>query len=92
LLGVAVAIIGAITVVLSAPSSDARLSPSQIIAAISQKAFIAFAVVYIVGAFILIHLSPRSLGQRFVLIDVGLCALFGTFRPSFSWCILLINF
>ncbi|VDC06140.1 unnamed protein product [Peniophora sp. CBMAI 1063] len=79
LFGVAVAIIGAVTVVLSVHASDARLSPEQILEAISQTVFEAFACVYIVGAFILVNLSARPIGDKYVLIDVGCCALFGGF-------------
>ncbi|KAI0033804.1 magnesium transporter NIPA-domain-containing protein [Vararia minispora EC-137] len=79
LFGVAVAIIGAVTVVLSAQTSDTRLTPAQIIAAVCQRSFIILTTIYVVGAFILISLSRRPIGQRYVLIDVSLCALFGGF-------------
>ena len=77
LFGVAIAIIGAVTVVLSAHTSDARLTPEQILEAISQTPFEVFACVYIVGAFILVNLAARAAGDKYVLIDVGCCALFG---------------
>ena len=73
----AIAIIGAVTVVLSAHTSDARLTPEQILEAISQTPFEVFACVYIVGAFVLVNLSARAAGDKYVLIDVGCCALFG---------------
>lgn len=73
----AVAIIGAVTVVLSANASDARLTPEQILEAISQTPFEAFACVYIIGAFVLVNLSSRATGEKYVLVDVGCCALFG---------------
>ncbi|KZV64620.1 DUF803-domain-containing protein [Peniophora sp. CONT] len=79
LFGVAVAIIGAVTVVLSANASDARLTPDQILEAISQTIFEVFACVYIIGAFILVNLSSRAAGDKYVLVDVGCCALFGGF-------------
>jgi len=70
---------GAVTVVLSSDASDAPLSPEKLLEAISQHAFLIFSVVYAIGAFILVGLSEGSAGRRWVLVDVGLCALFGGF-------------
>ncbi|KAI0824671.1 magnesium transporter NIPA-domain-containing protein [Trametes gibbosa] len=78
-LGIIIAIIGAVTVVLSANSSDTRLDPKGLLTAISQRPFQVYTIVYIVGIFILSGLSERSAGRRWVYIDVGLCALFGGF-------------
>lgn len=72
--------IGAITVVLSTPSSDdgvPPLTPDGLITAISQRSFIIFSIIYLVGAVILTGLSEGSLGRRIVVVDVGLCAIFG---------------
>ncbi len=74
-----IAIIGAITVVLSANPSDSRLDPDGLILAISQPVFLVYSIVYIVGAIVLSGLSEGSIGTRYVFVDVGLCALFG--RP-----------
>ncbi|THH20132.1 hypothetical protein EW146_g1140 [Bondarzewia mesenterica] len=74
--GITVAIIGAITVVLSSNTSDTRLSPSGLIQAITQRIFAVYSIVYIVGAIVLAGLSER---REWVLVDVGLCALFGGF-------------
>jgi len=79
LLGIVIAIIGAVTVVLSANTSDTRLSPRQIIAAVSTTIFITFSAVYVVCALLLVNLSGKPVGYRYVIIDVGLCALFGGF-------------
>ncbi|KAI0370160.1 DUF803-domain-containing protein [Pilatotrama ljubarskyi] len=78
-LGIVIAIIGAVTVVLSANPSDTRLDPDGLIKAIRQRAFEVYAIVYIVGMFILSGLSEGPAGKRWVYIDVGLCALFGGF-------------
>lgn len=51
--------------------------------AITQRAFIALAVVYIVGACILVGLSEGRLGREWVFVDVGACALFGKFNKCF---------
>lgn len=77
-MGVALAIIGAVTVVLSSNKSDTRLSPEKLLEAVSQQAFIIFSVIYAANALILMGFSEGSVGRRWVLVDVGLCALFGT--------------
>ncbi|KAL4241186.1 Magnesium transporter NIPA [Abortiporus biennis] len=77
--GVIIAILGAVTVVLSANPSDARLDPHGLIAAISQTPFVVYSIVYMVGVILLSGLSESSLGRRTVYVDVGLCALFGKY-------------
>jgi len=79
LFGVVLAMIGAITVVLSANPSDARLSPGKLLEAASQTAFLIFSAIYVASASVLMGLSEASIGRRWVLVDVGLCALFGGF-------------
>ena len=80
-LGIFISILGAVTVVFSANTSETRLDRDALIAAIAQKPFIIYSIVYIVGAFILTGLSASQRGRDWVFVDVGLCALFGT------WCI-----
>lgn len=80
-LGIFIAIIGAVTVVLSANSSDTRLDPDGLIRAITQKPFIAYSIIYAVLAIVLSSLSQGSIGQRYVFVDVGLCAVFGEIIP-----------
>jgi hypothetical protein len=73
-------VIGAITVVFSTPSLDddvPPLTPDGLIVAISQRSFLIFAIIYLAGAVILGGLSEGSLGRRIVVVDVGLCAIFG---------------
>ncbi|KAI5125033.1 hypothetical protein M0805_007457 [Coniferiporia weirii] len=79
LLGVGLAVMGAITVVLSANPSDKRLDPANLIHAITQHAFIVLAALYAAGAVVLVSLSSRRVGQEHVFVDVGACALFGGF-------------
>ncbi|KAJ2924971.1 hypothetical protein H1R20_g12144, partial [Candolleomyces eurysporus] len=79
LLGVLIAMIGAVTVVLASNASDTRLDIDGLIHAICQLPFIAFSIVYLVGVVVLAGLSETPLGRRWVFIDVGLCALFGGF-------------
>ncbi|KLO18072.1 DUF803-domain-containing protein [Schizopora paradoxa] len=79
LIGVALAILGAVTVVLSANPSDTRLTPAGLIQAIKQPVFIAFTSVYILGAITFVGLSFQKFGYEHVFVDVGACALFGGF-------------
>ncbi|KAJ3793330.1 magnesium transporter NIPA-domain-containing protein [Lentinula aff. detonsa] len=75
--GITIAIIGAVTVVLSSNASNGRLNPAALVRAISQTPFIVYTCIHAVGAMILASLSQSSYGQRYALI--GLCALFGGF-------------
>lgn len=82
LAGILCAMIGAITVVLSTPSPDESpppLTPDALIAAISQRSFVVFTIICLVGAVILAGLSEGGFGRRIVVVDVGLCAIFGGF-------------
>ncbi|TCD66821.1 hypothetical protein EIP91_000899 [Steccherinum ochraceum] len=79
LFGILVAIIGAVTVVLSTNPSDDRLDPAGLLKAMGQQAFIVYTIVYIIGAVVLSSLSEGALGKRWVYVDVGLCGIFGGF-------------
>lgn len=79
-----VAVLGAITVVLSTNPSDVRLDPAGLLEAMGQHAFVAYTTVYIVGAIVLSNLSERTIGKRWVYVDVGLCAIFGAFLVGLS--------
>lgn len=78
LLGVGLAILGAVTVVLSAKSSDPSVTPESLLQAIRQPAFIAyFAVTAAATAGLLSVTHSKSYGNRWIGVDVGICALFG---------------
>ena len=79
LLGILIAIIGAVTVVLASNASDSRLGPDELLKAISQTPFIVYSSIYVAGAILLATLSEGSIGRTWVFIDIGLCALFGLF-------------
>ena len=77
LLGVVIAILGAVTVVLSCNTSDVRLDPDALIQHISKQSFLLFSCLYVVSAIVLAGLSETNTGRDWVFVDVGLCALFG---------------
>ncbi|KAI6047329.1 magnesium transporter NIPA-domain-containing protein [Pisolithus marmoratus] len=82
LLGILLAIIGALTVVLSSPSSDGGTPPlteQELLKAISQRSFMVFSIIYLGLATILGGLSEGPIGKQIVIVDVGLCAIFGGF-------------
>ena len=79
--GILLAVIGATTVVLSSPSSDGPppvLTPDALVEAITQRPFVIFSIIYLVAAVILGGLSEGGTGRRVVVVDVGLCAIYGT--------------
>ncbi|KAG5643784.1 hypothetical protein DXG03_009663 [Asterophora parasitica] len=77
LIGILIAIVGAVTVVLASNASDMSLDPEALLRAISQTAFIIYSCVYVAGAMLLATLSHGEIGRQWVFVDVGLCALFG---------------
>ncbi|KAF8639988.1 hypothetical protein AX17_001234 [Amanita inopinata Kibby_2008] len=79
LLGICLAIIGAVTVVLASSASEVKMDPNRLRHAVMQYPFIIYSSIYALGAMLLATLSRTELGQNWVIIDVGLCALFGGF-------------
>ncbi|KAI5475616.1 hypothetical protein MNV49_001126 [Pseudohyphozyma bogoriensis] len=79
LFGIALAVLGGITVVWSSKSSDKKLFPSELIAAISTLPFIIYSVLSLVLGSTLAYLSRTKWGDRFVMIDIGVCAVAGGF-------------
>ncbi|TFK92970.1 DUF803-domain-containing protein [Polyporus arcularius HHB13444] len=78
-LGIIIAIIGAVTVVLSTNPSGTRLDPDGLVKAITTRPFEIYAITYVAGIVILSGLSEGPAGKRLVYVDVGICALFGGF-------------
>lgn len=74
--GVLVAIAGAVTVVLSAKTSEKKLSPEHLWAEIKSWTFLVYVVVTVVCIVALVIASPRY-GHRTILINLGLVGLFG---------------
>ncbi|KAK2466361.1 hypothetical protein APHAL10511_002003 [Amanita phalloides] len=79
LFGIILAITGAVTLVLASNGSDTKLNPDALRKAVTRLPFLIYSSVYIVGALILATLSHGNVGQKWVFVDVGLCALFGGF-------------
>ncbi|GAC98740.1 hypothetical protein PHSY_006334 [Pseudozyma hubeiensis SY62] len=77
--GIFLAIIGAVTVVFSSKQNDPRLNPSQLLTAIKRLEFLIYTAISSSSGCLLAFLSTTSLGDRWVLIDVGTCAIFGGF-------------
>ncbi|KAF7301407.1 DUF803 domain membrane protein [Mycena indigotica] len=79
ILGIFIAVVGAVTVVLASNASDTRLDPDALLAALSRLSFLIYTGAYIIGIFVLSILSESKVGKQSVFVDVGLCALFGGF-------------
>jgi hypothetical protein len=77
-LGVLVAVLGAVTVVLSASGNNPKLGPAQILDLIKRWEFEAYLAITAVVILVLMAAS-NEYGSRSILIDVGLVGLFGTF-------------
>lgn len=85
--GVAVAIGGACTVVLSAKTSEADLGPNELWSAITRWEFELYLGITAVMIIVLIWMSNKY-GERSIAIDLGLVGLFGNgsaFRFGVQW-------
>ncbi|GAA6008346.1 hypothetical protein JCM11491_004442 [Sporobolomyces phaffii] len=79
LVGIAISLVGGATVVYASRSSDAKLTPNDLAVALKHPAFIAYAVTSTVLMLALACVSQTRYGDRFVLVDLSLCALAGAF-------------
>ncbi|KAG8766496.1 hypothetical protein FRC12_006852 [Ceratobasidium sp. 428] len=88
LLGIALAICGAVTVVYASQSSSPRLDPDALIYYLTRVPFLIWAALNIAAIILLSVMSAQRTkleragwvrGDRWALVDVGLCALFGGF-------------
>lgn len=75
--GCTLAVIGGITVVQGSKSSDTKLDPDQMLQAVRQPLFIAYALTSITAMSVLAYFSQTRHGDRHVMIDLSLCALAG---------------
>ncbi|KAK0723123.1 magnesium transporter NIPA-domain-containing protein [Lasiosphaeria miniovina] len=76
--GVIVAVMGAVTVVLSANQQETKLGPHEVWEAITTLEFEVYMSVSIAMIVFLMWLSPRY-GNRTILIDLGLVGLLGIY-------------
>ncbi|KAG0147437.1 hypothetical protein CROQUDRAFT_656182 [Cronartium quercuum f. sp. fusiforme G11] len=79
LLGVALAVIGTITVVISTSYNSQSFDPHQLLKAISQIPFIIYVCLCILVMTLLGILSNSNYAQRFIVIDLGICCILGGF-------------
>ncbi|CDZ96232.1 Uncharacterized conserved protein [Phaffia rhodozyma] len=77
--GVFLAIIGASIVVLASRDDQSVLTPDVLIGLLKQPFFVAYSGLMALGVGCLIVFSEMGRDDRFLLIDVGLCALLGGF-------------
>ncbi|KIX94240.1 uncharacterized protein Z520_09950 [Fonsecaea multimorphosa CBS 102226] len=76
LYGVLVAIAGAVTVVLSARSSEAKFGPGELWKTIKRWEFLLYVIITVVLIGALMYAEPRY-GRKTLLVDLGLVALCG---------------
>ena len=81
LVGVLVAVAGAVCVVLSAETSENKMGPNDIWEAITRWEFELYLGITGTVMIILVWASQRY-GEKSILIDLGLVALFGKFREG----------
>ncbi|KAE8219251.1 hypothetical protein CF319_g7021 [Tilletia indica] len=77
--GIFLAILGAVTVVFSSRQDDPALGPDALWDAIRRSVFLIYMTVVLSLGAVFATLSLTRLGDQFVLLDVGTCAIFGGF-------------
>ncbi|KAE8270102.1 hypothetical protein A4X09_0g2221 [Tilletia walkeri] len=77
--GIFLAILGAVTVVFSSRQDDPALGPDALWDAIRRSVFLIYMTVVLSLGAVFAALSLTRLGDQFVLLDVGTCAIFGGF-------------
>ncbi|KAL8291410.1 hypothetical protein RQP46_002388 [Phenoliferia psychrophenolica] len=79
LLGILLTVLGGVTVVYASKSSDKKLYPAELLEAIQAKFFIGYAIFCVVAGAGLAVLSGTRYGEKYVMVDIGLCAFAGGF-------------
>ncbi|KAI9639504.1 magnesium transporter NIPA-domain-containing protein [Dioszegia hungarica] len=78
LIGMGLAILGAVTVVYASSDTNPRLDPSELVIAITQPPFLIYTGINLLLLLMLMYLSRSAAwGGRFAAVDVGICAIFG---------------
>ncbi|ODN84918.1 hypothetical protein, variant [Cryptococcus amylolentus CBS 6039] len=75
--GMALAIIGAVTVVWSSSTTNPRLDPDQLLHALTRTPFLIYTSLNLLLLLPLLFLSRLPIATRILPIDVAICALFG---------------
>ncbi|CEH13035.1 Uncharacterized conserved protein [Ceraceosorus bombacis] len=79
LIGIAFAILGSVTVVFASKDRDVRLGPDQLWDAMKRLEFVIYSAIACGSGALLAWLSTTRWADKLVLIDVGVCAIFGGF-------------
>ncbi|PWN43105.1 DUF803-domain-containing protein, partial [Ceraceosorus guamensis] len=79
LIGIAFAILGSVTVVFASKDRDVRLGPGQLWDAMKRLEFVIYSAIACGSGALLAWLSTTQWADELVLIDVGVCAIFGGF-------------
>ncbi|GAA5914601.1 uncharacterized protein JCM6883_004436 [Sporobolomyces salmoneus] len=79
LIGIGISLIGGATVVYSSKSSDKKITPPELVEALRKPLFLAYSITSIILISFLAWVSQTRYGDRFVLVDLTLCALAGAF-------------
>ncbi|KAG9783120.1 hypothetical protein HRR83_002004 [Exophiala dermatitidis] len=74
--GVLIAIAGAVTVVLSAQTSEGKFGPGELWRSIKRWEFLLYVLITLLLIGVLMYVEPRY-GRKTILLDLGLVGLFG---------------
>ncbi|KAF9971284.1 hypothetical protein BGZ73_005807 [Actinomortierella ambigua] len=77
LIGVVIAIIGAVVVVVNSKSDEVKLTPEAMVVAICQVQFVVYFFMSCLAVVVLASLSD-TIGPRYILIDLSVVAIFAT--------------
>ncbi|KAG0241520.1 hypothetical protein BGW41_005829 [Actinomortierella wolfii] len=76
LIGIVIAIIGAVVVVVNSKSDEVKLTPEAMLAAICQVQFVIYFFCSCIAVAVLASLSD-TIGPRYILVDLSIVAIFG---------------
>ena len=80
LFGLIISIVGTTIIVIASKSSESHLLPEDIISAWTQFQFAIFNAITLVVAFTLIYMDIKGYGNRYMIVRVGLTAIFGNLK------------
>ncbi|CAB4410423.1 unnamed protein product [Rhizophagus irregularis] len=82
LMGIFIAIIGAVVVVVNSKSDEVKLTPEAIWTAIKETQFIIYFIITVTLAIFLMYLSDK-IGHKTCFVDLSLVAIFGGYTIRF---------